>query len=217
MAHEALKFNVNVNDTKNWQPIVGNTDYGTFYMVYIKFAKMEEVDNKYHYYAEFKLQNYDGNISIGFEGNPRLSELNEQEKLERENEIKDLIDGFHSKPIKEQQEILEMHHVDFILEIDVMPFDTDYCINRLKLKSTTKILNGNVLETNCIRKTPNINMYKQTDPLNSKYINPYHYKRAGDEILEIGTRNRNSKEPFNYVGNSGTLLSRCNPSRSFLI
>ncbi len=222
MSHEALKFNVIVNDTENWQPIVGSQDFGTFYMIYIRFTKnVEEVIDSgkttYFYHAEFKIQNYEGEISMGFEGIPRLVELDEQDIKTRENLVKELIEDFNILSTDEQDRLLKMHHVDFILEFDVKPFDTDFQLPSNRLKGISKKLENHVLESTIERKIPSSRLYNPKAPLKSKYINPYHYKRAGDEILEIGFRNRNSNKSFNYIGHSGTLLSNCNPSRSFLI
>jgi len=205
MAHEALKFNVIVDNYKDWQPIVGNQDFGTFYMIYVKFDKPTIQNGRYKYFIKLKLQNYSGNITLGFEGNPRLIELSPAAKQRNVEKLKKLIPDFDTKTPEEQKYLLEIHRIDFQLDIWVRPFDT------------SKSLKGNVLETNCIIGSPNSDLYNQNNPLSSKFINPYHYQRAGDEILEVGLRNINSDSDFVSVSGAGTLLTRCNPSRSFLL
>lgn len=221
MAHEALKFNVICNDVTNLQPICGSVDFHTFHMVYMKIKKLHETQEdtitKYYYDVEFYLQNYDGDITIGFEGKPILKELDALQIENRRKELIKSIRGFNNLPQEEQERLLRMHHVDFVLDIGIKAFDMTHSLKNIQLGPISKPFNGCILETNIERKTMDSTLYRQTDPLNSKYINPNHYKRAGDEILEVGFRNMNSTGPFNHQLGVGTLLSRCNPSRSFLI
>lgn len=69
MAHENLKFKI---DTKSdqWQPIFGNQELGTFFMIYMKIKEKLIIEKKgvksYKYTLKFKIQNFRGDITIGF-------------------------------------------------------------------------------------------------------------------------------------------------------
>ncbi len=219
MAHEALKFNVEVNNFDKWQPIYGGQDHGTFYMIYMKISEVVEQDNKFHYYAEFKLQNFVGAVSIGFGGHrtPELIELTNEAKNHRNKQLIEIMKGEGISDSKEQSRLLEEHRVDFRLNLQVTPFDNDFHIPKTKLQGMSNNLVGNILETDCLRNSPPSELYDQKDPQKSKYINPYHYQRAGDETHVVGLRNLNSSDPFTHVGQAGTWLIKCNPTRSFLI
>lgn len=217
MAHEALKFNVLTENKTNWQPILGSQDFGTFYMIYIRFTKLLYNSDKYHYYAEFKLQNYNGPITMGFESTPILYELKEEDKRIRNEQLKTLIPKFEEMSEEEKQKNLEEHRVDFRLDINVKPFDLDLELKESKLTGVSKVLQGGVLETNVTTVSPDGDLYNPKDLDKSKYINPKHYERSGDEYMLIGRKNKDSIEPFDYYGGIGTLLTKCNPSRSYLL
>lgn len=216
MSHEALKFNVHTKDQTKWQPIVGCQDYGTFYMVYIKFTNYEEKDDLFYYSAEFKLQNYNGSITMGFDGAPELIELDDQQKKDREEELLKIMKSEGITDENEQQRLLKEHRIDFYLKLKVKPFDLDFHIPKTALQPTSKKLSDCILETDCIRMQPPFNLYDQNRPQQSKYINPYHYARAGDETHIVGFKNMNSNNPFIHIGQAGTWLTNCNPNRSFL-
>ena len=216
MAHEALKFNIITDDTTHWQPIAGSQDFGTFYMVYIRFTKVIHSENKYHYFAEFKLQNYKGPISIGFESTPILRELTEEEKSNRNLKLKTLISKFEEESPENQERLLEEHRLDFTLDINVRPFDLDDSIAETKLAGISKEFKNAVLETTLNAVSPDGALYDPKKPLKSRYINPDHYERSGDEVILVGRKNKDSTDPFNHLGAVGTLLTKCNPSRSYL-
>ena len=63
MAHEDLKFKIDLTNFKDYQPILGSQDYGTFYMIYMKIISYEKFTNvdgfeQHRYKFEFKIQNF---------------------------------------------------------------------------------------------------------------------------------------------------------------
>ncbi|MFD2565308.1 hypothetical protein [Aquimarina rubra] len=217
MAHEALKFNVQVKDYQNWQPIVGCQHYGTFYMIYIKFIKVEKEGDKFIYTCSFKLQNYTGAITMGLTGYPNIEVLDDEEKKDNENFLRENIPGFDELTEEEQQKTLDTHRIDCELTIYTKPFHYNEEITECRLNPIKSPLEGMTLNVDCVKNIPDSTYYNESNPLQSKYINPYHFRRTGDELLELGHKRHIIDEPFSGRNDGGTLLSQCNPSRSFLI
>jgi len=225
MAHEILKFKVQVDDIKNWQPIYGNQEHGTFYMVYIKFKSVEQKEGKYLYTVDFKLQNYVGSITMGFSGAPKLKQLNPDELEANKELIKKEIERINSErktPLIENEvdAIYKVHQIDFQLEIPVKPFCNNFEYKSVSLDALSIPLKGNVLNAKSDLGNPDPILYNPDEEkaLNSLYINPYHYERAGDELTEIGRKSVNDGGDFTSVNTGGTYpLTICIPSRSFLI
>ena len=77
MAHENLRFKIDPKN-KDWQPIFGNQELDTFFMIYIKINDIypEEPDNPntlYIYEYNYRIQNFRGAISFGFEEFPTMT------------------------------------------------------------------------------------------------------------------------------------------------
>ncbi|WP_299184579.1 hypothetical protein [uncultured Aquimarina sp.] len=217
MAHEALKFNVNLNDSQNWQPIVGCQHYGTFYMIYIKFDQLEKQKDKYYYTCSFRLQNYNGPVTMGIVGEPEIRVLDDDQLRKNEEFLRQNIPGFDEMTEEEQQNTLDIHRIDCELKIFTKPFHFNekllgYTLNPIKTE-----LKGMTLNTSCEKEIPDSIYYNQAEPLKSDYLNPYHFRRIGDELLELGYKRYSIDEPFSGINNAGTLLSQCNPSRSYLL
>ncbi len=183
MAHENLKFSLDFSDNQNWQPIVGNQDYGTFYMIYIKIKNYGSQVNEfgvteYFYDCDFRIQNFRGEITIGFSGIPQINPK-DSETIINSNEKID---------------------VEIILQLAPFTFN-EFCSRNLKREMPIK--NNSILRTTVERHLPANDLYNRNEPLKSAYIDPYRYVRDGDTVLEIGTRSYQSNENFNSLADPG--------------
>ncbi len=168
MAHQFLKFRVQICDSdKDWQPIYASQDYGTFFVVYIKFTEVIENPDSLpgnfeaSYKCEFKVQNFRGPVSIGLNG---ISEL--YTKVDDDHFgvfVKIKLKAFHFKE-------------EFTPEELPPPYMFTSKINRDKLLKTIVIMD-----------LPD-GMYDKNNPISSNYLFPYKYERDGDTALELGRR-----------------------------
>ncbi|WP_299245721.1 hypothetical protein [uncultured Aquimarina sp.] len=200
MAHENLKFSLNLNN-QNWQPILGNQDYNTFYMVYIKFNQVySEVNDfgvtEYKYDCDFRIQNFRGEITMGFSGSPLIS-LNEN-------------------PVNPTEE----NRVDVNIILKISPFNFNEIQEGVIFKLQRPIDHDFVLRTGLERHLPPSDVYNEEDPIKTNYLDPYRYRRDGDTVIEIGTRPYNSDEPFKSIADGGIGtpgLGICAPDLSTII
>lgn len=195
MAHQFLKFKIDLNDNKNFQPVLGSQDYGTFYMVYIKIKKYKSFTNEdgfeqHNYTCDFKLQNFIGDITIGFADNaPEIKFPNSNPK----------------------------DPIDASLNIKIAPFMVNPFIKDRVLELDKKLDKGFILETNFERKIPRPALYDSNKPNNSEYLSPYSFIRDGEDYLEIATRKFGTNDTFkprkSMAGDGGF----CVPNRSLII
>ncbi|SNR15631.1 hypothetical protein [Tenacibaculum jejuense] len=191
MAHENLKFKLNLKDKTNFQPILGSQDYGTFYMVYIKIKKFEEFDNsdnfrQYNYHCDFKLQNFIGDITIGFGNSSPKIEFSTQSNSD--------------------------DHIDAYINFSITPFDTNTEISKV-IELHKKLESGMILDSNYSRTPPNQNIYDPKKPEKSKYLNPYRFIRDGEDYVEISGRKFGTDEPFPIPDSMGEPVGFCVPKR----
>lgn len=199
MAHENLKFKLDLNDNKEWQPILGAQEFGTFFMVYIRFNKVENMANELgvdvvRYNCSFRLQNFDGAITIGFCGKPKIS-INPDKNDEISTYINLPLGCF---VFKELEDIVE----DLPLEIPThKPLMTLYTV-RVPNNTDTK----------------NQKFYNADKPMTSQFLHPYKYERDGDGAYEIGRRPLGSTGEFKSLPDAeeagGGPLGICSPNTS---
>ncbi|WP_420570879.1 hypothetical protein [Kordia sp.] len=77
MAHENLRFNLDTSSDK-YQPIFGNQELGTFFMIYMQIISYKQVEYSpgiitHSYEVKFKIQNFRGAITMGFNGVPTIN------------------------------------------------------------------------------------------------------------------------------------------------
>ena len=164
MAHEELKFKVEFDFNQDqYQPIYASLDYGTFYMIYADFVSdYEQVSpigvKQYYYTCNFKLQNFRGDITIGF--NNHVVEID---------------------PAKEPD-------VDAYLKFQIRPFKVNEELKNVVILSTIPLKKGMVVQTKVTRKSPPRTLYDPFQPQNSAYLNPYRFERDGEDFDEISKR-----------------------------
>ncbi len=192
MAHENLKFRFNKDNHTDFQPILGSQDYGTFYMVYIKINSYNNVVNEFgyeehKYNCDFKIQNFIGDITIGF-GNtiPFIS--------------------FNSN-------INENDPVHAAINFSIAPFSTDTSITERELSLQQPLQRGMILHTNFKRDSPPSDLYNPLKPNDSKYINPYRFKRDGEDYIEISGRLFGTNDAFPIPDNLAAPTGFCVPNR----
>ncbi|MDB2385466.1 hypothetical protein N9V96_03230 [Polaribacter sp.] len=191
MAHEFLKFKIDLKDKENYQPVLGSKDYGTFYMVYIKIKDYKAHTNdegfiQHNYTCDFKLQNFIGEITIGFATIPYIT--------------------FPNKDPKDPK--------DIILNIDIEPFNIDTEFKEQVLELRKEIKEKNIMETSINRKNPREDLYNPLKPEESKYLNPYRFIRDGEDYLEISSRTFGSHTPFPIPDKMAGEYDFCVPNRS---
>jgi len=195
MAHENLKFRINLNDKKEWQPINAAQELQTFYVIYIKFLDVIESDkkikdgNKALYKYQLRIQNFRGAISFGFCGNPTL--LPEYEKnSEFCLELKVPLKAFH---VCEYTEIVDQYCPDPVQRGKL-----------LKVDSTLQLPEG---------------MYNKTKPIDSPYMFPYRVERDGNTAIEIGRRTFGTNDKYKEYDDSelaGRPHGICSPNISIV-
>ena len=197
MAHENLKFALQL-DRKDWQPIMGAQDYGTFYMVYIRiknYQKQEEDGVSAHTYTvDFKLQNFTGPITMGLTGSPLLS-------------FEDI-----TQTVDEKSQTTRWAKI----KIDITPFTVNNEIIDYKLIATEALSKGSPLAVIYNRQLPPAHIYNPNDLDNSVYLNPHAILRDGDDYMDIALRKNNSDQPFTQVI-AGPPFGICNPSHSIIM
>ncbi len=195
MAHEFLKFKIDLNDKENFQPVLGSQDYGTFYMVYIQIKKYESFINdagieQHNYTCDFKLQNFIGDITIGFaENSPNITFPNANPK----------------------------DPIDASLNIKVSPFNTNRCIKDRIIELEKPLSSGMIMQTTFERNSPPNSLYDPQKPGESEYLNPYRFIRDGEDYLEISSRVFPDTSPFPIPDASGYPRGFCVPNRSIII
>lgn len=197
MAHENLKFRVVLDEKNEWQPIFGSQDYGTFYMVYIKIkgqsVKKNETGKKsYKYTCDFKLQNYRGQITMGF----------------KKGYIPELTTPTGHEPDGEG--------VQMFLNIEIVPFTVNEELNDITLEQTTPLKKGMTVQTNFIQGVPPKDLYDPKNPEKSRYLNPYRFVRDGEAYSEISARKfkkTGTPNTFEDPSRFGCWIGPCIPNR----
>ncbi|WP_442847281.1 hypothetical protein [Leeuwenhoekiella sp. H156] len=161
MAHENFKFKLDLTDTSNWQPLLGSQDFGTFYMIYIKINKVEDVQDSQNIDCDFCLQNFRGQITIGFAQKPELN-------IPDEGDTEEQIDAY--------------------LNLSVEPFSLNHEIKNHTLKPKNRLVSDMVLATNIDVDIPNNTLYDPKRPDKSKYLDPSSFWRDGENYTQLSTR-----------------------------
>lgn len=193
MAHENLKFPLSLNRPGEWQPILASQDFGTFYVVYIKFndsgSRVNEAENTEHYYnCDFKLQNFVGAVTMGLTGTPDINIAPYQD------------------------------YSNLDIKINVAPFNTNFEIIDKDLILENPIEKEMVIQTVYNVDSVPSSLFNNADPDNSAYLNPHTIIRDGDTSLEIGTRDYGSTDPYIDSNHSGGGPYRiCTPNLSRVI
>lgn len=202
MAHENLKFALSL-ERKEWQPIMGAQDYGTFYMVYIKFNSYEKTtiqggDGKdmisHHYKVDFKIQNFVGAVTMGLGGSPSLS-------------FEDVKMDFRGNVIKERWAKLNL---------SVAPFSTNNIISNYKLIGTEKLEKGKTFAVVYNRLAPPVEIFNPGNLNHSVFLNPHTITRDGDDYLDVATRKNGTNDDYEPEI-AGEPFGICNPSHSIII
>jgi len=195
MAHENLRFRLNVEDREDYQPILASQDYGTFYLVYAKITSYEKVKmngiEKHQYIFDFKLQNFRGDITMGFVDN------NEDEhktfSLGRTNTNNRILFG------------------DYELVVKVAPFKISSEITGITFVLDEPLKKDDIIRTNLGRQKPPKELYLSDHPDESRYLNPYRFSRDGDDYLELSSRIYGSGDPFREPDAGGVHGGFCIP------
>lgn len=195
MAHEQLKFKLHIDDNQEWQPIFGDQQLNTFYMVYILFEEVSEGLEEelglpmYKYKCKFRIQNFRGAVTFGFCGVPNLTQPNDSDEIGTEISL-DLCAFKH----EEYKEVV---------------YKLDKPIDRNKLLK----VDSNIF----IRKE----FVDENDPINSDFLDPFKFRRDGNVAVELGQRKYNSGEAFKAIPGLKLIgtpkLGICAPSTSILI
>ncbi|MDC7995774.1 hypothetical protein [Altibacter sp. HG106] len=206
MAHENLKFKLHLDDYQEWQPILGSQDFGTFYMVYIKFEKYENEENQFgvdehRYTCKFRIQNFKGPVTIGFVGKPTIG---------------------HADKIKTDDDI----HVYIDIQLGCFVYN-EYSENTIKLDKPIP-RNRPLMTRYTMRLPDSVTMmdtkqefYNANDPMKSPFLYPYKYERDGDGAFELGRRPFDSNGDFETIPNpdqgGGGPYGICSPNTSWTI
>ena len=201
MAHENLRFRLNVEDRNDYQPVLASQDYGTFYLVYAKITSYEQVETdgiqKHQYVFDFKLQNFRGNITMGF------VDSNDDEhttfSLGKSNTKNRILFG------------------DYELVVKVAPFRVSSEITGVTFILDEPLEKGHIIRTNLGRQKPPKELYLSDNPDASRYLNPYRFSRDGDEYLELSTRIYGSGDPFKEPNAGGVPGGFCIPELTLVI
>jgi len=192
MAHENLKFKLDIRNNNDFQPILGSQDYGTFYMVYVKINNYENFTNsdgyeQHTYDCDFRIQNFIGDITIGFG------------------------DFFPNFSFASALDSNDPVHASF--NITISPFNTNVLIKNRKIDLHRPIESGMIIKTQFRRSPPDINLYDPLNPNNSKYLNPYRFIRDGEDYIEISGRIFPDQSPFPEPDELGDPMGFCVPNR----
>lgn len=196
MAHEELKFKIDLKEKNDYQPILGSQDYGTFYMVYIRIIDYKSFTNdfgitQHNYTCDFKLQNFRGEVTMGFSNQtPSINFIENPE----------VNDG-----------------IDVVLNITVAPFSLNIELLNIVIETDKQIKQNMILETNFERKSPPADLYDPINPEKSKYLNPNRFIRDGEDFTEISTRKFGSDDSFPIPDSAGVRNGICLPNRSLII
>lgn len=175
MAHENLKFPLNLKKNDTWQPIYGGQHHGTFYMIYIMIHNYEEIEvakdqKAYNFECSFRLQNFRGAITIGL------------------NDFRN-----HQFAVDESDENTE-NILNFNLE--VKPFKKNDHLNNIQILLEKPIESGLIAVFNVFITSPPDCLFNPKDLDNSTYINPYTHLRDGDQYIDVAFRRNGSEEQF---------------------
>lgn len=177
--HENLKMRVDLSlkdnepKVKDWQPIVAKLDYGTFHMIYLKFHSysppIDDDINEHIYEVSFKIQNYQGAVTMGLVPN--------QTNNATENQIK-----------------TEKFHYQFPIFIE--PFSCNEFLPKTELKFNRDICGCNiVLDVDVKVLPPPRLLFNSSDLNNSPYVDPEKFMRDGDSFFKISYRNIEEQVP----------------------
>ncbi|QNM86297.1 hypothetical protein H9W90_04020 [Polaribacter pectinis] len=196
MAHENLKFRLDLNERNDWQPILATQEFGTFFMVYIKFKDFIEENNQglsiKSYKCDFKLQNFKGDITIGFSNN---------------TPILTYPDG--TRPYDNE--------LNAYINIVIQPFNLNHEINDCNLIVTQPLEKGLILQTYYDRVNPPINISDPLHPEKSLYLNPNKLIRDGEFYSEISTRKLGDTNPFPNPNDAGCRNGLCVADRLIIV
>ncbi|MFY9244040.1 MAG: hypothetical protein WAO74_13555 [Polaribacter sp.] len=199
MAHENLKFKLDVNNQKDYQPILGSQDYGTFHMVYVRIKKYEIVTKtdgikQHNYTCDFKIQNFIGNITIGFSKPKPTINLGSSMNTDQDP-------------------------IDATIKLAIEPFSTKTVVKNVLVELAKPLSKGMILFTDFTRNKPGKKLYNPLKPEKSKFLNPYRFERDGEDYLEISQRTFGSGESFPEPGGMDFFYPRgfCVPNRSVII
>lgn len=201
MAHENLRFRINLNDYSDYQPILASQDYGTFYLIYIRITSHQKIKvdgiEKHKYMCDFKLQNFRGAITMGF--------IDDNEDEER---------TFDLGPSRSNDRI---RYGDHELIVKVAPFRLSSEIFQEPLIVDKPLSRGDIIRTKLSRLKPPKDLYLSEEPEKSRYLNPYRFQRDGDEFQEIGMRVFGSEDPFKDPSDGGLPGGICIPELSLIV
>jgi hypothetical protein len=204
MAHEQLKFKLHLEDTKEWQPILGDQHLNTFYMVYVKFSEVNEEEDTESgssvctYKCQFRIQNFRGAVTFGFCAAPEIKWSDGSDKEVGTNIILNLC-AFKCNDLTNE-----------------LTYQLDKPIDRNKYLET---ISNIYIEEGFIN---------ETEPIKSNFLDPLKYRRDGDVAVELGQKmNDDSDKPRKFepisglklIGTSGFVpgLGICSPKFSILI
>ena len=191
MAHEDLKFKIDLTNFKDYQPILGSQDYGTFYMIYMKIISYEKYTNadgfeQHRYQFEFKIQNFIGAITIGLK--------------KCQPELIPVLDQNPNDP------------VNFQLKLAITPFSTKKAVKYTEVLDQP-IKPEHILSTQYRRNIPGCDLYDENDFDDSRYLNPYQVVRDGDEYLKVCLKKEDDDDCVD-MNDMGGETGFCVPSRS---
>jgi len=194
MAHENLKFRLDINDNIEWQPIYAAQELQTFFVIYIKFIEyLEDVTldlgRTASYTYQLRIQNFRGPISFGLKGTPQLVNVE--------------------------------NHKEFCLRLNipVMAFHVNNHSEIITQCFDNKVQRKKLLEVNTTMHIPK-DIYNENDPISSKYLLPFKAERDGNTAMELGRRKMGTKDKFETYDTSGLAGKPngiCNPNISIVI
>lgn len=191
--HENLKMRFSFSlkkgndDDKNqliWQPIAGRVDHGTFYMIYMRYVSKNKNEIggivQYNYCFDFKIQNYEGAVTIGLKPTKKI-DLKEFDPNRTE----------------------EKDTYDFELPIVIEPFSANSELLNVSIPSTVD-LSSTELDVNILLQEPPIAIYNPSSEKtlqNSEYVDPSRWLRDGEVFLEINYKDPNNTNTFKEIFN----------------
>lgn len=153
----------------DWQPVFSDTNYGTRFLVYAKFiGKRLGTDSFEISLIQFYLQNYAGNLSIGFNGyfDLRQPPVNVEDP--------DMMDSKFPSRSK------------YVLDIGLQGFNTDFVKKDFKPKTPLTIKAGDILQCKSLF-TPvdssYSNIFDEKNFGKAKFVDELFMERNGDEIF----------------------------------
>ena len=166
MSHEKLQFTLNLAN-KGWQPIFGNQELGTFFMIYIKIHNIEarEPNNpntKYDYLLSYRIQNFRGSVSFGFTVFPEITLYSQANNSD----------------------------IDCKISIKLSPFSLNLTYLEKTVTYNSKLEKGYTIDTNAIVgdiSSEITGTETGTDPQSINYIDPRKFQRNGDTVDAIIT------------------------------